>query len=231
MKKAFNLSILLLIIVALISCSTQNPNPNSNGNNTTSLPSVTICNQVWSTKNLDVSTYRNGDAIPQVTDSAQWANLTTGAWCYYNNDPANGAIYGKLYNYYAVVDPRGLAPAGWHIPSHSEWKKLVKCVDPTSDTTIIGIISNNAGGPLKEVGTSNWKTPNTGATNTSNFSALGGGRRHSTPSVDFGYKTYQGNWWITDQYVFRLDNNNTDVYIYEYTFEPTTGVSVRCIKD
>lgn len=77
---------------------------------------VTIGSQRWMTRNLSVVTYRNGDPIPQVQDSAQWVNLTTGAWCYYNNDPATGAIFGKLYNWYAVTDPRGLAPAGWHIP-------------------------------------------------------------------------------------------------------------------
>ena len=80
-----------------------------------------IGNQVYTTKNLNVTKYKNGDIIPQVTDPTQWANLTTGAWCYYNNDPANGAIYGKLYNWYAVNDPRGLAPEGWHVPSHTEF--------------------------------------------------------------------------------------------------------------
>ena len=80
-----------------------------------------IGNQIHTTKNLNVTKYRNGDIIPQVTDPTQWANLTTGAWCYYNNDPANGAIYGKLYNWYAVNDPRGLAPQGWHVPSHTEF--------------------------------------------------------------------------------------------------------------
>ena len=80
-----------------------------------------IGNQIHTTKNLNVTKYRNGDIIPQVTDPTQWTNLTTGAWCYYNNDPANGAIYGKLYNWYAVNDPRGLAPQGWHVPSHTEF--------------------------------------------------------------------------------------------------------------
>jgi hypothetical protein len=72
-------------------------------------PSVTICTQVWTLNNLDVTTYRNGESIPEVTDPTAWAALTTGAWCYYNNDSATGAIYGKLYNWYAVNDPRGLA--------------------------------------------------------------------------------------------------------------------------
>jgi hypothetical protein len=82
---------------------------------------VKIGKQVYTTENLNVTKYRNGDIIPEVTDQTQWANLTTGAWCYYNNDPANGPIYGKLYNWYAVKDPRGLAPEGWHIPSNTEW--------------------------------------------------------------------------------------------------------------
>jgi len=99
-------------------------------------PVITICNQVWVQKNLNVSRYSNGDPIPNVTDNLQWATLTTGAWCWYNNDSATyAAVYGKLYNWYAVNDPRGLAPAGWHIPSESDWNKLEKCVDPLADTT------------------------------------------------------------------------------------------------
>ena len=76
---------------------------------------VTIGKQTWMKKNLDVSRYRNGDVIPEVADLSTWVNLTTGAWCYYENKSDNGTTYGKLYNWYAVNDPRGLAPAGWHI--------------------------------------------------------------------------------------------------------------------
>ena len=85
---------------------------------------VTIGTQTWTSKNLDISTYRNGEVIPEVQDSAAWANLTTGAWCYYENSTAKGTIYGKLYNWYAVNDPRGLAPKGYHIPSDAEWTIL-----------------------------------------------------------------------------------------------------------
>jgi Fibrobacter succinogenes major domain (Fib_succ_major) len=73
---------------------------------------TTICDQDWMIKNLDVDHYRNGDPIPQVTDLTAWHELTTGAWCYYENNTANGTVYGKLYNWYAVNDPRGLAPSG-----------------------------------------------------------------------------------------------------------------------
>ena len=85
---------------------------------------VRIGTQTWMIKNLDVATYRNGDEIPEVTDPSQWYNLTTGAWCHYDNNPANDAIYGKLYNWYAVNDPRGLAPIGFHVPTYTELNKV-----------------------------------------------------------------------------------------------------------
>ena len=85
---------------------------------------VTIGTQTWTSKNLNVGTYRNGDKIPQVQDKNAWAKLKTGAWCYYENKAANGTTYGKLYNWYAVNDPRGLAPFGYHIPTEAEWTLL-----------------------------------------------------------------------------------------------------------
>ena len=104
---------------------------------------VKIGTQVWMSTNLDVTYYRNGDKIPQVKDSVKWARLTTGAWCWYNNDSATGAVYGKLYNWYAVNDPRGLAPIGWHIPSDTEWDTLSARLGGAS----------KAGGKLKDTGT------------------------------------------------------------------------------
>src|ERR1035437_9378616 len=103
--------ILLPFLSILLFTSCKKPKTNS------PTPPVSTCSQIWMLKNLEVTTYRNGDPIPQVTNRGAWDRLSTGAWCYYNNDPAMGAIYGKLYNWYAVNDPRGLAPAGWHIPS------------------------------------------------------------------------------------------------------------------
>jgi len=80
--------------------------------------------QVWDTKNLEVSTFRNGDPIREIKTNEDWEKAGEDkqpAWCYYNYDPANGKIFGKLYNWFAVNDPRGLAPIGFHIPSDSEW--------------------------------------------------------------------------------------------------------------
>jgi uncharacterized protein (TIGR02145 family) len=87
----------------------------------------TIGDQIWMAVNLDVSKFRNGDVIYEAKTNEEWENAEsneTPAWCYYQNDPKNGKKYGKLYNHFAVVDPRGLAPKGWHVPTDREWKNL-----------------------------------------------------------------------------------------------------------
>ena len=91
------------------------------GNSYTALQVGTM---IWTGKNLGVAHYRNGDSIPEVRDHKEWANLTTGAWCYNDNKQENGATYGKLYNWYAVNDQRGLAPKGWHVATDAEWSAL-----------------------------------------------------------------------------------------------------------
>ena len=188
------------------------------------IPSVTICNQTWMLKNLDVSTYKNGDPIPQVTDPSAWAALTTGAYCYYNNDSATyAATYGKLYNWYAVNDPRGLAPEGWHIPTDFEWTTLENCL---GGATV-------AGGAMKETGTTHWSTPNTEATNISGFTGLPGGNRGLTGA--FWGIPGNGFWWSSTE----SDASNA-WYRYLYYFYGDVGrnsyfklhgFSVRCLRD
>ena len=117
-----------------VRCLRGESNNSFQGDQSNSLFEVTIGNQIWTSKNLDVSTYRNGDAIPQVQDAAKWTNLTTGAWCYYENESAYGKKYGKLYNWYAVNDPRGLAPEGYHIPTDAESKTLIYYLGEKSST-------------------------------------------------------------------------------------------------
>jgi uncharacterized protein (TIGR02145 family) len=187
---------------------------------------IKISKQVWVQQNLAVSRYRNGDKIPQVKDAAKWAALTTGAWCWYTNDSATGAVYGKLYNWYAVNDPRGLAPTGWHVPSDAEWDTL---------STHLG---NNAGGKLKdtgtiEAGTGLWYAPNAGATNKTGFTGLPGGHRLSTGSF-FHIGNY-ANWWSSTQVDTTNAWNRTLTYLngnvarsYHYL---QNGFSVRCLKD
>ncbi len=184
---------------------------------------VINCNQTWTKSNLNVSKYRNGDVIPQVTDFQQWKNLTTGAWCYFDNDPANGAIYGKLYNWYAVNDPRGLAPAGYHIPSVVEWTTLKTCLGG----------ENVAGGKMKATGTTLWLSPNTAATNSSGFTGLPLGRRGG----DGGFSSFsrQGIWWSSleqDAYTAWDVNLIFDsASAYTSTLSKKQGCSVRCVKD
>jgi uncharacterized protein (TIGR02145 family) len=198
----------------------------------TSIPSVTICNQTWTAKNLDVDHYRNGDPIPQVTDPTQWASLKTGAWCYFYNDPTAGAIYGKLYNWYAVNDPRGLAPVGWHVPTITEWVTLIDCLGGWQI----------AGGKLKEIGTTHWLSPNTGATNETGFTALPGNARREdgsfTVTTSSPYLGITGDWWSATEF-----NYQSMVYAYHkylVFFEGSVqsggsdkgyGLSVRCVRD
>ncbi|MFT3681031.1 MAG: fibrobacter succinogenes major paralogous domain-containing protein [Ferruginibacter sp.] len=188
----------------------------------------TLLIRAWMPVNLDVVTYRNGDTIPQVSDSATWANLTTGAWCYYNNDSTNGAVYGKLYNWYAVNDPRGLAPAGWRLPNEEDWNGLVY---------VLGNAFGTAGGKMKA--TTLWMSPNTGATNSSRFTGLPGGFR--MPDANFGGgEGYFGEWWSDYRYatlfIRRLSyNSNGLIQSYGNSSNITSyvrhGRSVRCVKE
>jgi uncharacterized protein (TIGR02145 family) len=220
-----NLCFLLLIIVFVYGCETDNTNDNTvtdiDGN---TYPTVTIGSQVWMAKNLDVSRYRNGDPIPQVQDSVQWSNLTTGAWCYYANNTANGPIYGKLYNWYAVNDPRGLAPEGWHVPTLAEWTILADCLGG----------ANIAGGKMKSTGTQYWQSPNTGATNESSFSGLPGGWRDEEDG-EFAHLGEAGLFWSStlnfdDAWFSELDYNRVTLDLGDY-LPMSLGLSVRCIKD
>jgi uncharacterized protein (TIGR02145 family) len=199
------------------------------------LVSLTIGNQIWSNANLDVTTYRDGTPIPQVTDPTAWANLTTGAWCYYSNTSVNGTTYGKLYNWYAVAgihdaaslnDPllrKQLAPQGWHIPTDSEWTTLT---DFLGGETI-------AGGKMKSTGITLWQTPNTSATNLSGFNGFPGGVRQFTGA--FGYINVNGYWWsltetnTTDAWNRNL-NYNSQIAFRNYVSKKE-GFSVRCVRD
>ena len=223
-QKLKNLLSSFLISFLIVGCSKSN----NSGSSAAISSTVTICNQIWMTKNLDVDHYRNGEVIPQVTDSAQWVNLTTGAWCYYNNDAANGSIYGKLYNWYAVNDARGLSPSGYHIPTDAEWTSLENCLGGSSI----------AGGALKEAGVMHWNSPNTGATagatNSSGFTALPGGDRGSS-FIKLGIR---GNWW--ESYVesgYPQPDSWVRYLFYDYSDMDRgkswkkSGLSVRCVKD
>lgn len=189
-------------------------------------PFVTICGKDWMLRNLDVSTYRNGDPIPQITDPSEWVNATTGAWCYFEHSSANGSVYGKLYNWYAVNDPRGLAPEGWHVATDEEWANMVTCLGGPSV----------AGGALKEAGTEHWGTyENVGATNSSGFTALGGGL--CSAFQQFLNIRADGLWWTSTEtstgsnaaWYYSMNWSNTEVG--RGNSLALTGFSVRCVRD
>jgi len=199
------------------------------------LPNVTIGTQIWSTTNLDVTTYRDGTPIPQVTDPTAWAGLTTGAWCYYANNTANGTTYGKLYNWHAVRgihdnDPNTpnkiLAPLGWHVPSNSEWNTLINYLDPNANGGIA--TPNLAGDKMKSTGTTLWTSPNTGATNSSGFTGFPGGlRSYDGTFLSIGNV---GGWWCSDD-AWTRDINYNSGSAYLNTYGQEVGFSVRCVKD
>lgn len=192
---------------------------------------IKIGNQWWTAENLRVSRYNNGDAIENLITIEAWSDSTVvdsmiGAWAYYENSVAYNKPYGKLYNWYAVGDPRGLCPAGWHVPTNDEWAIL---------TNFLG---NDAGGKMKSI--TGWVDPNIGATNESGWSGLPGGiRSHTGVFSRFGLNGY---WWTSTEewrpeyddswYVGihrRLDYGNTDVLWGR--FSKPSGFSVRCVRD
>jgi uncharacterized protein (TIGR02145 family) len=187
---------------------------------------IVIGTQEWMAENLNTSIYRNGNAIPTNLSNAEWNNTINtqqGAWAYYNNDASYACPYGKLYNWYAVNDARNLCPAGWHVPSDAEWTVL---------TNYLGG-EGVAGGKMKSTGTQYWQNPNSGATNSSGFSALPGGYRY-----DFGGYYDVGSigfWWSSTQY----DSYYAWLRGLDYGYpvvgrsgiSTRLGFSVRCLRD
>lgn len=182
---------------------------------------VQIGTQIWMTKNLNVTRYRNGDPIPQVNDPSEWANLTTGAWCFNLTNTDNGVKYGKLYNWYAVNDPRGLAPIGYHVPSDAEWTTL---------TTFLGGFVV-AGGKMKA--TTGWNPPNTNATNSSGFTGLPAGYR--AHEATFFTSGEVGKWWSSSQYdatsAWQRTLFHNQGVAAPYASFKGCGFSVRCLKN
>jgi uncharacterized protein (TIGR02145 family) len=225
---------------------------------------VTIGTQTWTTKNLDVATFRNGDLIPEAKTDEEWKAAGKNkqpAWCYYDNKAANGTKYGKLYNWYAVNDYRGLAPAGWHVPTDEEWTVL---------STYLGG-EEVAGKKMKS--SSGWNSYKTGesktcpncanwnaeyrkkvpchtckdtrsvaapevshvgnGTNSSGFTGLPGGYRPS--NGDFRFVGNDGGWWSASESsgTAAWDRELASSYSSLYRSNPTknNGLSVRCVKD
>ena len=183
---------------------------------------VTIGDQIWMKENLRTSTYKDGTPIVEVADSATWVNLTSGAYCWYNNDSANNEIpYGKLYNWYTVETDK-LCPSGWHVATNAEWNALI---------TFLGGASV-AGEKLKEAGITHWNT-NSGATNSSGFTALPNFRNnfavfHPEPGKH-GLIWTATSFDADNAYQVRMDTYDNETE--NYGDPKKSGYYVRCIKE
>jgi len=183
-----------------------------------------IGGQIWMAENLRVTHYRDGTPIPYVQAEDQWSQLTKGAYCLDQNDPAAyKETYGALYNFYTVSDTRSLSPEGWHVPTAEEWGELIEFLGG----------EDRAGGTMKDVGSNLWKIPTHAASNESGFSALPAGGRGRLGDV--GEIGYYATWWSSTA--------DDPLYAWHWGLYPdknsirynpghkASGFSVRCIKD
>ena len=209
--------------------------------------SVTNCGLTFTKQNLNVSKYSDGTPIPQVQNASAWAILTTGAWCYYENNTANGSIYGKLYNWYAVAGiydaasatnlalRKKLAPTGWHVPTDAEWSLLINCLDPNANGG--STTPNVAGGKMKATGTIQsgtglWESPNTSATNESGFTGLPAGFRSNSGA--FGNIGNDSRFWSSSENntssAWRRFLDRTNGSVSRSDHDKKLGYSVRCLR-
>lgn len=195
-------------------------------------PTVIIGNQEWIAENLRSTVYANGDPIDQLSDNMSWASATGGAWCTYANTPASAEVYGNLYNWLAVADPRNVCPSGFHVPTDSDWNQV--------RTFLGGLVGSDelVGGTMKSIGTLEggdgyWQSPNLGANNFSQFEAHPGGLRFS--SGPYYYQGQNGYWWSATTLgpnsarLIRMSYDSTSVY--QTTAPEENGLSVRCMRD
>lgn len=180
---------------------------------------VVIGSQEWAVENWKSTKYANGDAIPNVTDGSTWSGLSSGAYCWYNNDIGNKPTYGALYNWYAMS---GLAPDGWRVATATDFNTLASTLGGASV----------AGGKMKETGTTYWNSPNTGADNSSGFSARGAGGRFSG---SFDFLLSFGSFWTSTEIdpstggMFTLSNSSAELITNNNN--KGVGGSVRMVRD
>ncbi|MBB5397314.1 FISUMP domain-containing protein [Mucilaginibacter sp. AK015] len=178
---------------------------------------VNIGNQVWLVTNLKVTHYRNGDAIPNITDDNDWPQTNQGAYCNYDNNNSLAEIYGRLYNFNAVKDTRNICPVGWRVPTDADWKALYQYLGTT----------NISGGKMKEAGTAHWRSPNTGATNSSGFTGLPAGYRSG---VYYGIGSTTIFWSDATSSYTAVLSFDTELAGGSANKGGMAGFSVRCIK-
>jgi uncharacterized protein (TIGR02145 family) len=228
MKKAKSVLVFVLMFFASVALAQNAPGKKASHKNE-GLKSAKIGSQTWTTQNLNVSVFRNKDVIQQAKNIDEWKKALSEAkpaWCYYEFEESNGLIYGKFYNWYAVHDPRGLAPKGWHIPKIAEWDTLLNFVG-----------SNQAWS--KMVDTSNgWMNGISKTSNETGFSVLGGGLCGESSFGGIGMETA---FWSASKDPSSLQNSSNLLAIHFGTSwapgigkafgEERGGMYVRCVKD
>jgi uncharacterized protein (TIGR02145 family) len=195
-------------------------------------PTIIIGNQEWLAENLNTANYQNGDPIIEMVTNSDWSSASQGGWCYYGNLPSNDEVYGKLYNWHAVVDSRNVCPAGFHVPDDNDWNEVKSVLIP-----IVGSIEL-VGNALKSSGTLQqgdglWNEPNTGANNLSQFNGIPGGTRFG--SGGYYQMSNKGYWWSSTT----LGNNSArfismssdSTSVHHTTAPEESGFSVRCMRD
>lgn len=229
----FRAALLLALLGVLMSCKDEDTGPKNTVSDIDGnvYDTVSIGTQVWMKSNLKVSRYRNGEAIPTGLDTAEWQLTDSGAYAIYKDEASKNNTYGKLYNWYAVADPRGLCPVGWRVPSKHDWNKLTVFLDPAADT-ICGLCDSSSEASKAMRAVSPLWASGFNANNSSGFTGLPGGTRDA-------YGTYinvntMGYWWsVTESSLnsawFRsLSYDDTDSVTVNIA--KTTGFSVRCIR-
>ncbi|MFH2047969.1 MAG: FISUMP domain-containing protein, partial [bacterium] len=195
---------------------------------------VKIGEQWWMMENLRDTCYRNGDPIANITDNTEWELLDSGAYCEYGNNSANSSVYGMLYNWFVVNDPRGITPEGWRVPTDNDWKELEAFLGISdSEIDFTTWRGTNEGGKLKETGTAHWDTPNFGATNETGFGLLGAGYRDSDAEYE-QLKSYSQLWSSTrtgGEYVLTRGFYFNEARIYRTHAGEKSGFSIRCVKN
>lgn len=189
--------------------------------------SIIIGSQEWLLTNYSPIHYANGEVIENITGVAEWNADIGGAWCYYNNDQANLADYGRLYNQYAIKNANGFislerdgaVETDWRIPSSIDY------------STLSGVLggSSVAGGKMKEIGLTYWTSPNTGATNSSGFSARGGGRR----GVAAGFWGVGASCplWVSSDTLYVTMWNTSSMLVFSAPTSMHDGLYVRLVRD
>jgi uncharacterized protein (TIGR02145 family) len=189
---------------------------------------VKIGTQIWMVENLKATRYNDGTPIPLITDIVGWKNALSPAYCWYDNNISNKEPYGALYNWYAVNTGK-LCPTGWHVPTIDEWGTLEQFLGE----------ENAPGGQLKEAGTSHWKSPNTGATNSTGFYGLPGGQRNpvSPDNGIFNLMGESGYFWSSSAATHNSSDGlhrallHTSSNIGSGSNVKGNGYSVRCLKN